>query len=178
MKEGTAEGHVIIIDLQNVTLGHVARLGIMSIKHYLYYVQEALPFRLKGLHFINIVPFVDKIVFLMKPFMKKELWEVFHLHSTMETVHKMIDADVLPSDYPGGKALSYAEAHGKLLCWAIWVFTVLLSDSLYKELTAWREYFLQEEKTKRVNEKARPGKPKNVGELFGMEGNFRKLELD
>lgn len=41
-----------------------------------------------------------------------------------------------------------------------------------------RNYFIEEEKTKKVNEKARPGKPTNVGEIFGVEGNFRKLELD
>lgn len=113
LEEGTASGHIIVIDLQGVTLGHVARLGVMPIKHFLYYLQEALPFRMKGLHFINIVPFVDKIVFLMKPFMKKELWEVFHLHSTMDTVYKMIDSDIFPSDYLSGKEISLKELQGK-----------------------------------------------------------------
>lgn len=98
--------------MEGVQFGHVARIGIMTVKHYLYYLQEALPFRLKGLHMINVSPVVDKIVFLMKPFMKKELWDIFHLHSTMESVHEFIDADVFPSDYEGGKAACIKELHG------------------------------------------------------------------
>lgn len=111
-EKGIEEGHVIVFDMTGISLSHVARLTIMAIKNFLYYLQEALPFRLKGLHFINIVPFIDKIIFLMKPFMKKELWDVFHLHSNMDTVYKMIDANVFPNDYTGGEADSLDHFHG------------------------------------------------------------------
>lgn len=112
LEEGCMEGHIIILDLTDVSLSHVARLSVMAIKNFLYYLQEALPFRLKGLHFINIVPFVDKIVFLMKPFMKKELWQVFHLHSSMDTVYEMIDSDVFPEDYEQGREKPLEYFHG------------------------------------------------------------------
>lgn len=114
LEEGCVEGHIIILDLTDVSLSHVARLSPMAIKNFLYYLQEALPFRLKGLHFINIVPFVDKIVFLMKPFMKKELWEVFHLHSSMSTVYEMIDSSVFPQDYEQGEEKPLEYFHGKV----------------------------------------------------------------
>lgn len=114
LEEGSAQGQIVIIDLQGLLMGHLARLSVMPIKHFIEYLQEGLPFRIKGLHFINIVSFVDKITFLMKPFMTKELWDIFHLHSNMETLSKFIDPAILPSNYPGGTAPSYEENHGKL----------------------------------------------------------------
>lgn len=74
--EGTAEGHVIILDMVGITFAHAARLNPMAIKRYLYYLQEAIPIRLKGLHFINTNAVMDIILSIMKPFMKKELMDV------------------------------------------------------------------------------------------------------
>lgn len=41
-----------------------------------------------------------------------------------------------------------------------------------------REYFLDEEKTRRVNENLRPNKSPLESQLFGMDGSFRKLDID
>lgn len=162
MEEGVSDGHIIAFDLSGVQMGHVARLGIFSIKNMLYYLQDAMPFRLKGLHFFNIVPFVDKIVFLMKPFMKKELWDVFHLHSTMDSFHKFVDADVLPKDYPKGEAESLEYFH----------------KQTFKHLVELKQYFLEEERTRRINAQARPGKGKSGGVMSSVTGNFKKLDID
>lgn len=70
---GTCPGFIIIIDMKGAVFGHVARLNPMIMKKYLYYLQEALPIRLKGFQFINSVPFMDVIINIMKPFMKNEL---------------------------------------------------------------------------------------------------------
>lgn len=160
MEEGTATGHVIAFDMTGVQLGHVARLGIMAIKNMLNYLQDAIPFRLKGLHFFNIVPFVDKIIFLMKPFMKKELWEVFHLHSTYETFYKFVNPEVLPVEYPSGEAESLNHYH----------------NTTFQHLVELREYFLEEERTRRLGEKA--GKKEKIDKSLQIEDKFRTLDID
>uniref|UniRef100_A0A336KST9 CSON013468 protein n=1 Tax=Culicoides sonorensis TaxID=179676 RepID=A0A336KST9_CULSO len=156
LEEGCTEGHVIVFDMTGVTLSHILRLQVMPIKHYFFYLQEALPFRLKGLYFINIVPFVDKLVFLMKPFMKKELWDVFHLDSNMDAVYERIDAEVFPMDYEKGQASSLEYFH----------------DTCYNHLVESRDYFLNDEKTKKVNEKLR-GSIKKI-----PEQDLRALDID
>lgn len=53
-----------------------------------------------------------------------------------------------------------------------------ISDNSYKLINENRDVFLKEESERRVNEKLRPGKPKGAGDLFGVEGNFKKLDFD
>lgn len=74
--EGTAKGHIIVVDMEGVTFAHAGRLSPMGLKKYLYYLQEAIPIRLIGLHFINTNAVMDIILAMMKPFMKKELMNV------------------------------------------------------------------------------------------------------
>lgn len=86
--EGTAEGHIIIIDMIGVTFAHAARLNPLGIKKYLYYLQEAIPIRLKGLHFINTNAVMDIILSMMKPFMKKELMNVVRTTTIFDIKYK------------------------------------------------------------------------------------------
>ena len=55
LRNGTCDGYVFIADMSNVSLGHVGRLSPMGLKKLLTYIQEAIPVRLRGLHFINCV---------------------------------------------------------------------------------------------------------------------------
>lgn len=104
---------------------------------------------------------MDKVLAMMKPFMKKELMDCMHLHSSMDTfLDKCVPRTMMPDEY-GGSAGKVEE----------------VTDKQYAELQQNGAFFVEEE-TRRVNEKLRPGKPKTEGDLFGTEGNFKQLSFD
>lgn len=160
-QEGTHAGHILIVDLQGVVLGHLLRIGIMGVKKYMYFLQEALPVRLKGFHFVNCVSFMDKILAMMKPFMKKELMDILFLHQNgFDSLYEHVPKDCLPNNL-GGSVGSIHDIHA----------------SLVKNMIENTNYFINEE-LEIVDETKRQGKPKNSGDFFGVEGTFKKLDID
>ncbi|XP_055594732.1 alpha-tocopherol transfer protein-like [Uranotaenia lowii] len=152
-EEALAPGHVILIDMTGMHLGHLSKIRMGVVKNYSYYTQEAIPIRLKQLHFLNVVSFMDKIMWLAKPFMKKEIMELIHMHTSIDTLIKYIPLDCLPQEYGGG-AGPYEDL-----------------NKLYRQkLFDHREEFLEEERSKRghVDESKRIAKPKRY--MFGLFG--------
>jgi len=68
----------------------------------LTFIQEAMPLRLKEVHFVN-QPFLFNMVWTMfKPFVKEKLKNRMFFHGNkMESLHKHIDPAYLPEDYGG-----------------------------------------------------------------------------
>uniref|UniRef100_A0A1A9X1J2 CRAL-TRIO domain-containing protein n=1 Tax=Glossina brevipalpis TaxID=37001 RepID=A0A1A9X1J2_9MUSC len=160
-EDDVRQGYRFVFDVSGITLGHVARLGIMTMKKLLCYLQEALPTRLFSLHFINIVPYMDKILALMYPFMKKDLLDILYIHSKLDEFYKFVPQNILPKEL-GGEELE----------------SVQLREIFYDKIRSRRKEILEYEKLYRINEKLRPGKPKNASDLFGIEGTFKKLDID
>jgi len=67
----------------------------------------------------------------------------------------------MPSDYEG-EAESIAS----------------LTEKWEKKILSYRDYFLEEDIKYGVDEKKRPGRPKNPDSLFGIDGTFRQLQFD
>lgn len=84
-----------------------------------------------------------------------------HTHTTLDTVAKFLPVDILPNE-AGGKAGPLMQLHEKSV--------KMLEDN--------RDWFLEEEQTRRVNESLRAGKGKTATDLFGVEGTFKKLDID
>ncbi|XP_075166189.1 alpha-tocopherol transfer protein-like [Haematobia irritans] len=158
---GVVRGLIFAIDLQGVKLGHVARIGILDMKKFLYYLQEAIPIRMHGFHFVNPVPFMDKILALMTPFMKKELQNVLRMHSCLNEFYKYVPQEMLPKEIGGDLP------HSKEL-----------REVFYGTLRSSRNEILEFERTHLIDEAKRPGKAKSASDLFGVQGSFKKLDID
>ncbi|KAG4074774.1 hypothetical protein HA402_006413 [Bradysia odoriphaga] len=178
------QGYVCVIDMKGCTLMHLTRVNVIALKKFMFYIQarlilspeylnliffkhtnrlqEALPIRLKAIHFINTVSFMDKVLALMKPFTKKELMNMLQLHSTMDTfLDKCVPKSAMPNEY-GGSAGEAEE----------------MRENSYKNMQANARFFEEEEVSKRVNEKLRQGKPHGDGDIFGLDGSFKQLSFD
>ncbi|CAH2266262.1 jg17823 [Pararge aegeria aegeria] len=162
LEEGTWPGFLLVVDFEGVTLGHLARMDLQNIQQLLYYLQEAILVKLMGLHFMNAPSFIDKLLLMMKPFMKKTLMDVLHIHTTgSKTLEKFLPIEALPKE-SGGEYKTYQE----------------ITDDVLERLRDYKDFFEQENK-KRVIETLRPGKPKTISDIFGgVEGSFKKLEID
>ncbi|XP_012252557.1 alpha-tocopherol transfer protein-like [Athalia rosae] len=100
--EGCSPGYIFLFDMRGVKLGHLTRLSISSIRKFFEYLQEGLPVRLKGIHVLNAVWFMDKILSLVRPFMKRELFDMLHLYSgDISEVYERIPQKCLPQDFGG-----------------------------------------------------------------------------
>ncbi|XP_011859176.1 PREDICTED: alpha-tocopherol transfer protein-like [Vollenhovia emeryi] len=158
---GTSEGQVVIIDAAGLTFGHTATFNLTTLKKTLFYIQEAAPVRIKAFHILNTMPIVDTVYTLLKPFIKKELLQMIHFHSNMETVKKHLPIESLPNEY-GGTAGPIKEIAARHI----------------KALEEFRDWFQYDETHRRVNESLRIGKCEYAENLFGADGSFKKLELD
>ncbi|XP_012232115.2 clavesin-2-like [Linepithema humile] len=108
---GCSPGYVFVFDMQNVGLGHLTRLSINSLRRFFEYLQEAMPVRLKAMHVLNTVWFMDKVLALIRPFMKRELYEMLHLYpGDVSDVYSHIPPECLPEDF-GGKLDCVANLH-------------------------------------------------------------------
>ncbi|XP_001808164.2 alpha-tocopherol transfer protein-like [Tribolium castaneum] len=142
-QHGTCNGIVSISDMQGISFGHMTRMNLGAIKKQLFYVQEGAPLRIKGMHHINIVPFTDKLMAMVKPFMKKELTDLLYFHNSMEGLYKHVPKKILPKEY-GGDAPSLEFLHEQSCK------NVLENMEFFK----WLDSF-------KVDETKRPEQPKN-----------------
>ncbi|XP_068204370.1 alpha-tocopherol transfer protein-like isoform X6 [Palaemon carinicauda] len=154
-------GIEIIADVKHMTLGFVAQMTPSYIKKAATVMQEGYPMRPKGLNYINTPAAFDTVFNIFKSFMKEKMKKRVHIHgSDLESLYKQVPKECLPVEY-GGTNGTIEE----------------IKDYWLKRVDARRDWLLEDEKYG-VDESKRPGKPKTTADLFGIEGSFRKLNID
>lgn len=64
--------------------------------------QEAHPVQVREIHIINCNTIIDKIVYLIKPFIRAENFKMINFHTKgSDTLYKYIDRESLPEEYGG-----------------------------------------------------------------------------
>lgn len=81
------------------------------------------------------------------------------VYDQAEKLYESIPQELLPAEY-GGKAGSIPD----------------IMETWVKKVQEYKQYFEDDVKYG-VDEKLRPGEPKNAETLFGIDGTFRQLEM-
>uniref|UniRef100_A0A0K8TNI0 Putative phosphatidylinositol transfer protein sec14 n=1 Tax=Tabanus bromius TaxID=304241 RepID=A0A0K8TNI0_TABBR len=157
----TVAGQIIILDLTNVSKSHLMQFDVMFIKKLTMIMQDGSPLRQKGTHYINTTHGFETLLNIFLSFVNEKTKKRILVHGKdMESLYKHVPKKLLPSEY-GGEAGPIQD----------------IIDYWENKVMSYRDYFLEEEEYG-VNEKLRPGKPRNAEDLFGVDGTFRKLNID
>ncbi|XP_070509933.1 alpha-tocopherol transfer protein-like [Chironomus tepperi] len=104
VKSPMTRGDMCIFDAKGLTIWHLMKMvsGVNAIRLFMRYVQEAAALRLMQNHFVNCSTVLMKVISFLKPFMKKELSDVMHFHTSgFESLHEFIPKEYLPVEYDG-----------------------------------------------------------------------------
>ncbi|RXG52335.1 Alpha-tocopherol transfer protein [Armadillidium vulgare] len=150
-----------VIDLAGVTASHSLQMTPALVKKAMTIWQDGYPIRQKAIHYINTPSFFQAVFSIFKTFMKEKIKKRVYVHgNNMESLYEHVPKNILPKEYGGSNGTVQD-----------------IVDYWCENVNKNRKWLLEDEKYK-VDESKRPGKPKTSSELFGIEGSFRKLDVD
>ncbi|XP_031329898.1 alpha-tocopherol transfer protein-like [Photinus pyralis] len=159
-RNGTSDGLVVVCDLEGITFAHMLRINFSTLRNWFTYLQDAVPIRLKAIHFLNAVGLLDSMMAVIKPIVRNELFNSLHVHGSVETVFQYIPKENFPRDY-GGQQPSLKDLH----------------ETHTQNLIHFADYFVKAE-AHITDETKRVARPSNADGAFGTDGSFKRLEVD
>ncbi|XP_042230140.1 alpha-tocopherol transfer protein-like isoform X2 [Homarus americanus] len=154
-------GMLVVMDTGEITFQHAAQMTPTIMKKMATLIQEGYPLRPKGVNYINTPAAFDTVFNIMKSFMNEKIKRRTHIHgSDLDSLHKEVPKEVLPVEYGGTNG------------------TIEDIKKYWLQRVDARRDWLIEDEQYGVDESKRPGKAKTSADLFGIEGSFRKLNVD
>ncbi|XP_030387039.1 alpha-tocopherol transfer protein-like [Scaptodrosophila lebanonensis] len=153
-------GYIEIVDMSNMSLSFLTHLDFPLIKRLGVFAEKGAPMRIKGVHLVNFPKEAVAVINLAKSLMPSKLQKRFFVYKNIEELYATIPRENLPEEY-GGSNGRIAE----------------IQAETEKVLLSYDPYFRENDQYG-VNEQLRPGKHISADELFGIEGSFRKLDID
>ncbi|XP_037951319.1 alpha-tocopherol transfer protein-like [Teleopsis dalmanni] len=155
------KGVIGISEFSNATAAHFVHITPSLMKKLAVFSEEAMPLRQKAGHFLHMPSFFSSIFNVIKPMLSEKQQNRMFIHGkNLDTFYASVPKECLPKEL-GGDSYSIDEVT------AYW----------NKKMDEYRDFFKQE-LTYGTNESLRRGKPIDFDSLFGMEGSFRKLNVD
>ncbi|KAB0800364.1 hypothetical protein PPYR_06104 [Photinus pyralis] len=156
-------GLSLLFDSAGITYDHLAQVTLPLLKKCALCFLDSYPIRLEALHVINIVPIARTLKQLALQFVPKKLRTSVFLYDDNaggDDIYEHFPRDLLPPEYGGtGKPIEELAAQLKL------------KVESYKDWYALDRTFC-------TDESKRPQESTLSQELFGLDGSFRKLDID
>ncbi|XP_075166947.1 retinol-binding protein pinta-like [Haematobia irritans] len=154
-------GIVFVGDFEKSTMSHFMQWTPSIMKKMTVYDEEAVPLRPKASHFINTVRGFEPLFNMIKPMLSPKQQSRLFIHGNkIDLLTKEIPLKYLPKEY-GGENGSIEEI---VVAWE-------------KKIDEYRDYF-KRSMDYGTDEKLRLGKAIDFDSLFGIDGSFRKLNVD
>lgn len=167
-------GMAVIIDMAKVNAGHLAQFDFEFLKQVAIMYQDASPLRMQGIHILNPPPLVSMVVSMFNGLLspKNKDRRIFFHGTSLDSLQQHFPKSVLPTEYGGDLE-------------SIDTFV----DQWEEKLKDNREYLLEVARLEDFNviKQGMNGStppspsvltPTNKNASFGLDGSFRKLELD
>ncbi|CAB3231193.1 unnamed protein product [Arctia plantaginis] len=158
----TVSGEDVIVDMEGVGIAVLSQWTPALAKKAIYCFEKALPVRVKSNHILNTPSGFETAYSIFKSFLGEKLKQRIKVHNkNYSSMYKTIPKSILPIEY-GGSDGSVQE----------------LTDHWKAKVESYRDWFLQQEEVRSDESKRSDGTSKNSSIVFGIEGSFRKLEVD
>ncbi|XP_050353395.1 uncharacterized protein LOC126775467 [Nymphalis io] len=153
-----SEGYIVIFDMKGCSLGHLTRVTLPALRAFMHYIQNAHPCRLKKIHVVHTVSFINQVMCLVKPLIHSNLLNLLNFSS--EGPESVVDVEYLPEDY-GGPQTCVKQLH---------------EEQRKNMETNYRDWLIESEIFK-VDEKKRIKKP-SKGMFASFTSSFKSLDID
>ncbi|XP_050361887.1 uncharacterized protein LOC126781108 [Nymphalis io] len=95
-------GTVNIVDLEGARVGHYTQTSIKQLRNLVAANQDAVPVRIKEIHFLNTPFFFETFFGIVRRFMSEKSKNRIIVHSkNMESFHERVPKEILPEEYGG-----------------------------------------------------------------------------
>ncbi|EDV96019.1 alpha-tocopherol transfer protein [Drosophila grimshawi] len=155
-------GYIEILDMAGVTAANLFALQPMLLSKFSAFADEAMPTRQKGIHFINAPESFESGFKSLRSFFPDKIKQRVSVSSDPKAIFERVRRENLPQEYGGSKGTMQD-----------------IIDEMELKLFSYRDYF-EQSRHFGTNEKLREHNAENINcqSYFGLDGSFRKLDID